>query len=94
MGRTLLIGYSIGNVSVEKVIKPLLRFFEMPVLTVLLIAYVQKNHSVRSKPVAVNRTTLSAQQHWSIRAFCHDEALEEIRCILRLVASDLLDECT
>nr|WP_320143615.1 TRAP transporter large permease subunit [uncultured Cohaesibacter sp.] len=42
VGRTLLIGYSIGNVSVEKVIKPLLRFFEMPVLTVLLIAYVQK----------------------------------------------------
>ncbi|WP_321342098.1 hypothetical protein [uncultured Cohaesibacter sp.] len=42
VGRTLLIGYSIGNVSVEEVAKPLLRFFAMPVLTVLLIAYVQK----------------------------------------------------
>ena len=94
VGRTLLIGYSIGNVSVEEVAKPLLRLFAMPVLTVLLIAYVQKNHPVRTKPVAVNRTTISTQQLWSIRAFSHDEALEEIRCILRLVASDLLDECT
>ncbi len=38
VGRTLLIGVNIGHVSVEEVIKPLLRFLAMPVLTVLLIA--------------------------------------------------------
>lgn len=40
VGLTLLIGVSIGNISVEEVIKPLLPFFAMLVLTVLLIAYV------------------------------------------------------
>ncbi|MFV2091550.1 MAG: TRAP transporter large permease [Hyphomicrobiales bacterium] len=40
VGLTLLIGASIGNVSVESLMRPLLPFFAMLVLTVLIIAYV------------------------------------------------------
>ena len=40
VGLTLMIGASIGNVSVEKLMRPLAPFFLMLVLTVLIIAYV------------------------------------------------------
>ncbi len=40
VGLTLLIGASIGNIPVESVIRPLLPFFLMLVVTVLVIAYV------------------------------------------------------
>ncbi len=40
VGLTLLIGASIGNISVEKLMRPLVPFFLMLVLTVLIIAYV------------------------------------------------------
>ena len=40
VGLTLMIGASIGNISVEKLMRPLLPFFLMLVVTVLIIAYV------------------------------------------------------
>lgn len=40
VGLTLLIGASIGKVSVEELMRPLLPFFAMLVVTVLIIAYV------------------------------------------------------